>query len=117
MLEIMFIMASISLIMVIGHFAHPPAAATALLPAMGYLTGFTEAIGLIVSTALLAFEAYVFNRLLGGLPYPRWHSDSTVSIRYGRLGGSPPSDPDESYAEALQKNLFAPKTDDSASKD
>jgi len=68
---------------------HPPAAATALMGAMGYLNSIPHVIGLLSAVLVLVIEAFIFNRLLGGLPYPSWAPDPKVLKDYGSLAGLP----------------------------
>jgi len=77
--------------MVTWHCVHPPAAATALIAAMGYLETGTQVAGLIGAVVLLILEAIFFNRIIGGLPYPFWRSDPKVAATYGTLAGIPES--------------------------
>lgn len=65
----------------------PPAAATALIAAMGYLDNLVQIGGVLAAVLLLALEAYPFNRLLGGLPYPIWRFDPNVETTYRSLSG------------------------------
>lgn len=91
-LVIAFSMGSISLLMVVLGCAHPPAAATALIAGMGYLVNPLQVVGFLIAVVLLVFEAIVFNRVLGGLPYPLWRFQPTVAIKYGQLAGVPDSE-------------------------
>ena len=68
---------------------HPPAAATALMGAMGYLDSIPHIVGLLAAVFFLVLEAFVFNRILGGLPYPVWAPDPNVVNQYGALAGLP----------------------------
>ena len=79
------------LIMVTWHCVHPPAAATALIAAMGYLETVIQVVGLIGAVVLLILEAIFFNRIIGGLPYPYWRGDPKVAATYGVLAGIPES--------------------------
>ncbi|PUD99031.1 MAG: hypothetical protein C3L25_10400 [Candidatus Sedimenticola endophacoides] len=63
-----------SLGMIVFDCAHPPAAATALIAAMGYFDSWLPVVALPLAIALLLVQAYFFNRVLGGLPFPRWRS-------------------------------------------
>lgn len=92
-------MGSISAIMVWLNIAHPPAAATALIAVMGYLDDPYKIMGIIAAVIILAIEGFVFNRLLGGLPYPLWRTDPKVARSYGVLAGIPKGD--ESFWEQL----------------
>ena len=75
--------------MILLRSVHPPAAASALIAAMGYLGNATQIVGLPAAVVLLVFEAFLFNRLLGGLPYPVWKADTRISRMYGMLAGIP----------------------------
>jgi CBS-domain-containing membrane protein len=82
---------------------HPPAAASALIGAMGYLGNFTQIVGLPLAVVLLILEAYLFNRLLGGLPYPFWKADPRISRMYGSLAGIPD---DHTFWSQLTSKIF-----------
>jgi len=82
-------MALASLLMLSLRCPHPPAAASALLAAMGYLDTPLQVAGLLGAVVLLAAAAWVFNRLIGGLPYPHWRADPRVSRMFGALAGIP----------------------------
>jgi CBS-domain-containing membrane protein len=68
---------------------HPPAAASALLAAMGYLATVGQVLGIIAAVVLLVLEAIFFNRLIGGLPYPLWQAKPKIARNYGELAGAP----------------------------
>ncbi len=97
-------MGSISIAMVGLKCVHPPAAATALIAAMGYLEGPVQAGGVIVAVLFLVLEAIFFNRLLGGLPYPLWRFDPRVQKTHRFLTGSPETA--SSRWEALKEKTF-----------
>jgi CBS domain-containing membrane protein len=82
-------MGVIGVLMIVTDSVHPPAAATALIAAMGYLQRPDQVIGLVAAVVLLSVEAFLFNRVIGGLPYPLWRADSTVLQSYGALAGIP----------------------------
>lgn len=82
-------MGLIGLMMVTVRCVHPPAAASALIAAMGYLANAAQVLGLLAAVVLLVLEAFVFNRMIGGLPYPLWRADPAVSRNYGLLAGIP----------------------------
>ncbi len=82
-------MGLISIAMIVLDCAHPPAAATALLGAMGLFRNGAQMLGLLGAVILLVAEAFVLNRLAGGLPYPLWRADPEVVRRYGALAGVP----------------------------
>lgn len=66
---------------------HPPATATALIVGMGSITTLTQTIGFIIAVLLLINIAFLFNRILGGLPYSYWRHNPNVASRYGTLAG------------------------------
>lgn len=76
-----------SLLMIWLECNHPPATATALIVAMGSITTFTQVVGFLVAVVLLISLAFLFNRILGGLPYSCWRHDPEVASRYGTLAG------------------------------
>ena len=82
-------MGLIGVIMVCMKCVHPPAAASALIAAMGYLENSIQIIGIIGAVILLLWEAIFFNRIIGGLPYPLWTADPKVARNYGMLAGIP----------------------------
>jgi CBS-domain-containing membrane protein len=82
-------MAMACVIMITLRCEHSPAAGTALIAAMGYLGNPAQIIGLPIAVVLLVMEAFVFNRIIGGLPYPVWRTDPKVSRSYGVLAGIP----------------------------
>lgn len=71
---------------------HPPAAASALIAAMGFLNSTEQVLGVIGAVTLLVLEAMVFNRIIGGLPYPLWRADPKVARNFGTLAGIPESE-------------------------
>ena len=85
-------MGASGLLMVGLQCVHPPAAASALLAAMGYLATVEQILGIIAAAMLLVFEAIFFNRVIGGLPYPLWRADPKVARNYGELAGIPVSE-------------------------
>jgi CBS-domain-containing membrane protein len=91
LLAITLAMGVISALMVALRCAHPPAAATALLGAMGFFENPLQMLGLLIAVLLLVAEAFVLNRLVGGLPYPRWRSDPKISRHFVVLAGIPES--------------------------
>ncbi|MBD3335826.1 MAG: hypothetical protein GF355_09955 [Candidatus Eisenbacteria bacterium] len=76
-------------LMMVSRTMHPPAAATALIAALGHLGSPVRVIGLLAAVVLLVIQAYLFNRVVGGLPYPLWRSDPAVMRHYGCLAGIP----------------------------
>ena len=82
-------MGLVGIIMVCMKCVHPPAAASALIAAMGYLENSFQVIGIIGAVILLIWEAILFNRIIGGLPYPIWKADPKIARNYGMLAGIP----------------------------
>jgi len=82
-------MALVSTGMILARAAHPPAAATALIVATGFLSEPVQVIGLLGAVILLIAEAVFFVRFQAGLPYPLWRADPELSRRYGSLAGLP----------------------------
>jgi CBS-domain-containing membrane protein len=80
-------MGLIGFMMVAVKCVHPPAAASALIAAMGYLANAEQVFGLTGAVMLLVLEAIFFNRIIGGLPYPMWRGDPKVARNYGELAG------------------------------
>ena len=97
-------MGATSLVMATCRCAHPPAAATALIAAMGYLRAPTQALGLMSAVVLLVAEAFVFNRLVGGLPYPTWRADPRTYRGFGELAGI--SEAGANFWQQLQLRMF-----------
>jgi CBS domain-containing membrane protein len=77
----------ISILMVTVDCVHPPAAATALIAAMGYIENAVQVLGLIGAVALLVLEAVFLNRIIGGLPYPWWRFDPQAAKNFSQLAG------------------------------
>ena len=73
--------------MVLLKCVHPPAAASALIAAMGYLVYIEQVIGIIVAVILIVAAAIIFNRIIGGLPYPLWRADARVARNFGEMAG------------------------------
>jgi len=67
--------------------SHPPAAATALLAAMGWIQDPLTTAALVASAILLCLEAVVLLRIFGGLPYPLWNPAPDMARLYGALSG------------------------------
>ena len=80
-------MGLVSIAMIFGRFIHPPAAATALIAAMGYVDSFTHLFGFLAAVILLLVEAWIFNRVLGGIPYPTWRWNAENIKVYRALAG------------------------------
>ena len=97
-------MGLISAMMIWLEIPHPPAAATALIAVMGYLVDPYKIMGIIAAVLMLAVEGIVFNRLMGGLPYPLWRTDAKVARNYGVLAGIPRGD--ESFWEQLASRIY-----------
>jgi len=79
-------MGLITALMMMLHCQHPPAAASAMIAAMGFLDPL-QALGLVAAAVLLALEAIVLVRGLAGLPYPLWRADGKTLRCYGELAG------------------------------
>jgi CBS-domain-containing membrane protein len=78
-----------SMAMVVLGCVHPPAAATALIAAMGFLNTMVQVSGVLIAVIILVLEAVAFNRILGGLPYPLWRFDPNVIKDHPSLAGLP----------------------------
>lgn len=78
-----------SIAMVVLRCVHPPAAATALIAAMGYLENILQVGGTLMAVLFLVAEAIFFNRLLGGMPYPLWRFDHEKVKNYAAIAGMP----------------------------
>ncbi len=83
---------------------HPPAAATALIASMGFISNQIQVYGFISAIILLAVEAYIFIRIIGGIPYPLWRFDPRTAIHYKELSGR--SDAVSTNWEELSKQIF-----------
>lgn len=70
--------AALAVLMVVFRCVHPPAAATAMIAALGYIISPLQILGLMGAVILLVLEAFFFIRILGGVPYPLWKSDSSL---------------------------------------
>lgn len=97
-------MGLIGVLMVSLKCTHPPAAASAMIAAMGYLTDIVHIFGLIAAVVLLVMDAFFFNRVLGGLPYPVWRADPKISRRYGVLAGIP--DTEATFWQQMAVKIF-----------
>ncbi len=86
---IMLAMGLTSIAMVVLKCVHPPAAATALIAAMGYLENMVQVGGTLAAVLFLVAEAILFNRILGGLPYPWWRFDAAKVKNYTIIAGIP----------------------------
>lgn len=67
----------ISAVMIGLNIPHPPAASTALMLSLGFMTSGQEAGAIMVAVLLLVGQAYLFNRL-SGVYCPLWQSPSQV---------------------------------------
>ncbi len=76
-----------SLGMIYFNCAHPPAAATTLIAAMGFFDSIIQIAALPVAVLLLLLQAQFFNRVLGGLPVPLWSFNAKVANQYPDLAG------------------------------
>jgi CBS-domain-containing membrane protein len=97
-------MGLVSVAMVATRCAHPPAAATALIAALGYLDDAVCVAGLLAAVVLLVLDAILINRVLGGLPYPLWRPDPRGSRGFGELAGVP--DSAATYWQQLSTRIF-----------
>ena len=91
-LVIALTMGASGVIMVAVKCIHPPAAASALIAAMGFLNTAEQVLGVLGAMILLLLEAIVFNRVIGGLPYPLWRADPKVARNFGAMAGIPDSE-------------------------
>ncbi|RUM35947.1 MAG: hypothetical protein DSY57_06325 [Desulfobulbus sp.] len=71
---------------------------------MGYITSLIQVIGFIVAVVLLITLAFLFNRILGGLPYSYWRHDPDVSSHYGTLAGI--TNRRQGYWQQLSRKMF-----------
>ena len=72
-------MGAICLMMIVFKCVHPPAAASALIAAMGYLQNIEQIVGFLLATILLVIEGVFFIKIVGGLPYPLWRADPQIA--------------------------------------
>jgi hypothetical protein len=49
-------------------------------------------------------QAFIFIRIIGGLPYPVWRADPRVSHTYGLLGGIP--DTETTFWQQMALRIF-----------
>lgn len=96
-----------SLAMIWMECNHPPATATALIVAMGNITSLSQVAGFIVAVVLLISLAFLFNRILGGLPYSYWRHDPEISAHYGTLAGI--TNRRQGYWQQLSEKMFQSK--------
>ena len=76
---------AMAVLMILMRCIHPPAAATALIAALGYFATPIQILGLLAAVVFLILEALFFIRLLGGIPYPFWRSDPRLMRTYRPL--------------------------------
>ncbi len=93
-----------SLAMILFNCAHPPAAATTLIAAMGYFDSLMQIVALPVAVAFLLLQAYIFNRLVGGLPFPAWQFDLKAARQYPDLAGM--GDQETDYWQKITGQVF-----------
>lgn len=103
-LTVALAMGTASVAMIAARCAHPPAAATALIAGMGGFSNLTHIGGFMVAVTMLVAQAWVFNRLLGGLPYPLWRHQPEVARFFGPLAGVEKQD--ETFWEHLSRHVF-----------
>jgi CBS-domain-containing membrane protein len=82
--------------------AHAPAAATALIASMGYIVNPHQVIGFMAAVILLVVEALLFNRIMGGIPYPVWGYDAETAKDYRAL--SDPAQGQTSFWQQVCQN-------------
>jgi hypothetical protein len=54
---------------------------------MGYLQTVEQVLGIIAAVILIVLAAIIFNRIIGGLPYPLWRADPKVARNFGEMAG------------------------------
>jgi hypothetical protein len=59
---------------------------------MGFLNSMDQVLGVIGAMTLLVLEAILFNRIIGGLPYPLWRADPKIARNFGAMAGIPESE-------------------------
>ncbi len=74
-------------VMLLFDCVHPPAAASGLIAAMGYVSEPIQIFGFVSAVVLLVVNAVFFNRVLGGLPYPLWRLDVKLMRSFPALAG------------------------------
>ncbi len=82
-----FSVASTMILMIRFNCVHPPAGASTLLVTMGYISEPAHIVSLMASVVLLILEAILFNRIIGGLPYPLWRYKPEVAREFATLAG------------------------------
>lgn len=70
-IAVSFALATTGFLMAGLRIFHPPAAATALMVALGILSHPGQLLGVMLAVLLLTVQAWMFNRLVG-IPYPLW---------------------------------------------
>ncbi len=100
-------MGLVSLGMIFFRLAHPPAAATTLIAAMGFIDSYTQVLGYLVAVLLLIFQALLFNRMIGGLPFPLWNFSPEAAHQYPDLAGL--SDREITRQDKMQERIFQRK--------
>jgi len=93
-----------SALMIIFNCVHPPAAATALIAVLGYITNSTQVIGFIGAAILLVLNTFLFHRVIGGLPYPIWRYKPDVAQEHKVLAGL--NDSDTPLWEQISARIF-----------
>lgn len=93
-----------SLAMIWLDCSHPPATATALIVAMGYISSAIHILGFIIAVIFLINIAFLCNRILGGLPYPYWSHNPEIASNYGTLAGI--ADRKKGYWQQLTAKMF-----------
>lgn len=93
-----------SLGMILFRCAHPPAAATTLIAAMGFIDSHLQVFGYLAAVLLLILQALFFNRLLGGLPFPLWNFSAKAARQYPDLAGL--GDREMNGSERMQERIF-----------
>ncbi len=63
-----------------------------------------QVLGLLAAVTLLILEAFLFNRIIGGLPYPVWRADPRISRSYGALAGIP--EPSANFWQQMSTKIF-----------
>ncbi len=93
-----------SILMITIRCVHPAAAATGLIASMGFVLNAVQILGYLSAVILLVLEAFLLNRVLGGLPYPSWQYDPKAVEDFQLLTGI--SDVRKNYWEQLSLRIF-----------
>ncbi|MFQ5631261.1 MAG: HPP family protein [bacterium] len=93
-----------SLGMISLNCSHPPAAATALIAAMGFFGTWIQITALPLALIFLLLQAQFFNRVLGGLPVPLWSFNAEVANSYPDLAGL--GDREVPYWEKVTEKIY-----------